>query len=676
MKINKIYSILILVLFTTCSKTNQEEVDRKVISLSYRLHPNFWQTDKQIARTIEYFQKHAEAVNELALFDMTLPYRPLRSLNEIRKTCQIMAERIQQLKDAGIERVGVNILSTIGFRNPEGVAAAGFQQAIPVGGIKHGIMSQACVNDSAFIEYTKEYYRINARMNPDFIWIDDDYRNVTNACFCSTCLNRFGFEGNKEKLIVQLDQPENADLRMRWTHFQEQSMNDFSKAIKEAVDEINPDIDIGVMTIGYDHALYGGYDFGQWMKTLNAKMCRPGHGFYHDDQPRLILKKIMSVSRQVRDCPPSVTDIQYELENWPYVTTQKSVKTFVNEITLAHLAGCTGVACNIFYERGNVNYNEYDPFLNAVAENKALWEIINQYNKLPLTGFYPLDSRYIHAKRNVDATSWFDDNKAYDIQKAVPFSESGIPLTTSPQYANVYLLTGKTAEAYSEKELREMLSKAVWIDAEALDVLWEKGLGHLTGVKRSKNWFFGTELFTGHTFNGKYANDGRRAQGWAGSHYLEVKNQDVEVLSDFYTMQQEKKGPCFTIFENELGGKVAVTSYYPWQYNGRNGKQHQLMQTADWLSNKQMPLIIDKNVRIVPYVRMNKEKNKFMIALLNTSFDEIENLPITVRANPDNLYLINELHEKEKLNFTSQKKEIKIKISSLKPWSVMIIIGE
>ncbi len=680
MKKSILFFFLLLILSTACKqnkqKNNQTQAKSSKISLSYRLHPNFWKTDTQIIQTIEYFQQHPKAVNKLALFDITMPYRPLRPLSEIRKTCQIMEKRIQQLKKAGIPRVGVNVLSTIGFRNPEGVAAAGFQQAVPAGGIKPGLMSQACVNDSAFIEYTKEYYRINARMNPDFIWIDDDYRNVTNACFCSTCLNKFGFKGKKEELIAQLDQPENTDLRMKWTHFQEQSMNDFSKVIKKAVNEINPDIDIGVMTIGYDHALYGGYNFKQWMKTLNAKMCRPGHGFYHDDQPRAVLKKIMSVSRQVRDCPPSVTDIQYELENWPYVTTQKSVKTFVNEITLAHVAGCTGVACNIFYERGNVHYKEYDPFLNAVAKNRKLWEIINHYNKLPLTGFYPLDSRYIHAKRNVDETSWFDDDNAYDIQKAVPFSEAGIPLTTSPQQAKVYLFTGKTAEAYSKEELKEMLSKSVWLDTEALGVLWNKGLGHLTGVKRSENWFFGVEYFTEHSFNGKYTGDGRRAQGWAGSHYLEIKNPDVEVLSDFYTMQQIKKGPCFTIFENKLGGKVAVSSYSPWRYNGRNGKHHQLTQVADWLSNKQMPLIIEENVRLVPYVRMSKEKNKFMIALFNTSFDEIRNLPLTIRANPEELYIINELHQKENLNFITKDREINLEITSIQPWSVIILIGE
>lgn len=282
-------------------------------------------------------------------------------------------------------------------------------------------------------------------------------------------------------------------------------------------------------------------------------MCRPGHGYYHDTEPRKVLNKIMSVTRQVRDCPPSVTDIQYEMENWPYVTLEKSVSTFTNEITLAHVAGCTGVANNILYERGKVNYAEYEGFLNSIAQNKRLWAEVNRFNTLPLRGFYTLDSRFIHAKRNTDDISWFEKHPgAYDIQRAVPLAEAGIPLTTYPEHAQVHILTGRIPEAYSDEELKKMLSGAVFVDGEASLVLWERGLGELIGAKQGDKVLFGTEVFTDHPFNGRFAGDGRRAQGWSGSRYLEVKDDKVEVLSDFYTMTQEYVAPCVTKFENEL----------------------------------------------------------------------------------------------------------------------------
>jgi len=97
-----------------------------------------------------------------------------------------------------------------------------------------------------------------------------------------------------------------------------------------------------------------------------------------------------------------------------------------------------------------------------------------------------------------------------------------------------------------------MLSGAVFVDGEASLVLWERGLGELIGAKQGDKVLFGTEVFTDHPFNGRFAGDGRRAQGWSGSRYLEVKDDKVEVLSDFYTMTQEYVAPCVTKFENEL----------------------------------------------------------------------------------------------------------------------------
>jgi len=85
------------------------------------------------------------------------------------------------------------------------------------------------------------------------------------------------------------------------------------------------------MTVGYSGGTYAGYRMSSWMEAANVARGRPGHGFYRDDEPWAMLDKTFEVARQVREYPDGILG-QYELENWRYVTLDKSVPT-VGEIS-------------------------------------------------------------------------------------------------------------------------------------------------------------------------------------------------------------------------------------------------------------------------------------------------------------------------------------------------------
>ena len=56
-------------------------------------------------------------------------------------------------------------------------------------------------------------------------------------------------------------------------------------------------------------------------------------------------------------------------------------------------------------------------------------------------------------------------------------------------------------------------------------------------------------------------------------------------------------GGCLSVYENALGGRVAVTSYAPWRRLGSLCKRSQLTELADWLSFNKMPVRIDALLR-------------------------------------------------------------------------------
>ena len=73
---------------------------------------------------------------------------------------------------------------------------------------------------------------------------------------------------------------------------------------------------------------------------------RPGEGFYDDTEPQGVYVKVLSTARQAAEYPAMVTDVQYEVENFPYHDFQKSRRITLDECTLALAAGMNGVLLN------------------------------------------------------------------------------------------------------------------------------------------------------------------------------------------------------------------------------------------------------------------------------------------------------------------------------------------
>jgi len=98
---------------------------------------------------------------------------------------------------------------------------------------------------------------------------------------------------------------------------------------------------IGLMQWETDEA------FGRWFTALEATKARPGGGFYTDAMPLEMIGKALECGCQRASLPGAVTDVQYELENFPYQRLKKSATAVVNECSLALAYGLNGVAFNM-----------------------------------------------------------------------------------------------------------------------------------------------------------------------------------------------------------------------------------------------------------------------------------------------------------------------------------------
>ena len=171
-----------------------------------------------------------------------------------------------------------------------------------------------------------------------------------------------------------------------------------------------------------------------------------------------------------------------------------------------------------------------------------------------------------------------------------------MPLTTDPRTACGVLLAGRVAEAFSDDELRDMLARGVWMDGEALAVLWARGLGELAGVRPGEHLPGGmAERLTMHPLNGAGAGDVREALVGPGDFTcnLIAVAEGVGDLAHLDYCNGIDGGSCLSTYTNALGGRVVVSSYAPWQRLGRAAKRRQLLALADWLSGGRLPVLIE-----------------------------------------------------------------------------------
>jgi hypothetical protein len=626
---------------------------------------------------LEVLSSHRTAVDEIALGDGSGLYPPLQA---IERNTALLKRRIEQLKGVGW-RTGINVGWTLGhWDDPNRSLPPPFQPTVGHDG--RTSTSCPCPNSPEFRAYIRGKYELMARTNPDFIWVDDDLRashhGPTYPCFCPICLGMFGPEQDRAALVKQLNAPANGELRRAWTEFCATSLETLCVEIASAVLEANSSVELGLMTIGYSHSTWAGYAISSWMRALRAVRGRPGHGYYTDQAPRRqLLDKAFDMGRQVRDYPPDVRIIQYELEDYPHIPLDKATRTVLNECTTALMMGCNGIAFTLF-PFTEVMFGDYARVLAAVGSERPGWEaLLESIVGLPLAGFWPADHRLLMANREVDATGWFWEQAAYGIQKPNETAEMGLPLTTDLNAACGILLAGRVAESFTVEELRGFLRKGVLMDRLALSVLWARGLGELTGVKPGEQFAGGiTERLTNHELNGPYGSDRRDALvGPAdGVCSLVPVAEGVEGLARLVRSDGADGGLCFSLYRNSLGGRVAVSAYSPWQRLGRTSTRHRLLAVADWLVDGHLPVLIEQAVRAAPLVRMTPNGNRFALVVLNTALDPTG--PLTLRLRTKSLQ-ISLISGNQAMPLPARRKgnETVVQLPSVPAWQTATLLG-
>jgi len=629
-------------------------------------------------------------VDEVCFFE-TITHHLYIPLEILEERAALIGKRIQALKAAGIPSVGINVLTTMGHLDeaPDFNVPMPFQPMTgPDGSVSSGC---GCPNTAEARAYIRAKYALMAKQNPDFIWVDDDIRmqhhGVDYACFCPTCLALFnqqtGRQFTRETLVAALNDPACQDVREAWIEGNIRTIESLMAWVEESIHQATPEagrIQTGLMTAGPGWTTYSGVAFERWFTALKAAKSRPGGGFYSDDQRLQIIEKALDLGYQRASLPAGVTDIQYELENFPYQPMKKSALTVKNESTLALALGLNGIAYNCL-GMWDEDFADYQPIADQVTAWRPVWErLLEHAGDLPTAGLWVAWTPQLMARRRLlPGEDWFVPAKAYQFTRANILAEIGLPLCSDPS-GNPTVLYGRVAEGFTDDQLRSILSGGVLMDSTALAVLETRGLGHLAGVHLARQYTNGAiERFTDDPLNGHYAGSLRdaRIEFWGDARGLgdtiEPISGSVHRLAEMESYYGKGLGTCLTAYENELGGRVVVNGYAPWMFLHSKTKREQLANLADWISRDTLPVRIQQPVPLIPFVRLAADRRRGALVLLNTGLEPLQQIDIEVRTPAAGAVRISPCGTAP-LTQVRQPRGWSSQLERIEPWETVVIL--
>ncbi len=658
----------------------------KKLTLSWRIGLPHWETEEPFENLLALLREHRSVVDEVAMFE-TITHHLYIPLDVYARRMELAAKRLDAFRQAGIPSVGINVLCTIGHVNE----AWSYMPPLPCqamvghdGSVSH---SCACPNTLEMRAYVRAKYELVAKAKPDFIWVDDDIRmhfhGVEFGCFCPTCLalfaTRVGRTYTREELVQAFDVPGQGGVRELWVDQNIATLESLMTEVRTTIHKVNAGIVIGKMTAGAGWTTYSGQAFDRWFTALGATKGRPGGGFYSDERPLDMLYKALECGRQRATLPPSVHDVQYELENFPYQRLKKSPTSVVNECSLALAHGLNGVAFNML----GTSLEDSLPWVHAIPAARPVWEKwVAHAAGLPTAGLWPAWSTRLMAQRSVrPGESWWGVGR-HNINIPKVLGEIGLPLASDTPACGT-VLCGHVAEVFSDDELKAMLARGVLMDSTALELLTERGLGHLTGVRLAQRLDNGLwEHFTDDPMNGRAAGEIRdaRIEFWGDARgmgdVLEPIAQGVRVLTTIEDYFSRPRGPGMTAFENELGGRVVVMGYAPWIFLHSVGKRLQLQNVADWISRDTMPVRVDETVPLVSVARVAADRQRGAVMLLNAGFDTISISEATVhlRFPVRQVHLLTIGRKSRVLPVETEATGCRIVLRNIEPWGLRVLV--
>ena len=457
-----------------------------------------------------------------------------------------------------------------------------FKLMVGESGVDNGIT--ACPLCANWQKYLCDIFAYMAcEIKPSAIWIEDDWRLHNHGeklgfggCYCDYHMKQFsemvGQTVTREKLLDKiLRSAEVHPWRKIWLDLCNTTMIQPLERLCDSIRKACSDTQIGLMCSSPDAHGAEGRD---WEAVKNAIgepfLFRPHLPPYTETT---VFDTPPSVTRMTIACIDGDKEIYPELENSPRSGLYSKSGSFsIWECFSAAAYGSKGITINHYDMLGNGI--SLDASLGKVlSDNKAMLNSladlgINEANSEGVNILFSPDvSRYIIGGESAKSVSDI-------VQDSTVWSKTLFNLGISHRFTKnisdpngTYAVSGQTLSAFSDSDIKKLLSCNVVLDAYSVEILLNRGFGALIGVN-SADWINHED--TGYSYEtvldsdeGKYGLAYPRMTAQRCSDKMLVMNiaDDVQIRTEIKRFCGKTLCAGLGVFHNSAGGKIAVIAY-------------------------------------------------------------------------------------------------------------------
>jgi len=481
-----------------------------------------------------------------------------------------------------------------------------------------------CPLDENFRHDYAEAMQIMASFHPDIIMLDDDFRmNLRKkyydmGCFCPLHLKRYyemiGEEVPREKLEALIFTGGKNKYRDAYMQLSRESLLDFAKMLRRAVDEVDSRIRLGA-SISLEIWDYSGTDPMELAKAF-AGSTEPFTRVAGAPYWNINIIPIFDLTRQElfwgRD---SGVEMFTEGDTYPrprYNVPSKTLELF----DFVMLADGTSNGM-LHYLFDYVQHPEYETgyakrYIRNAPLRAQIREMFDGKQSVGVEAFaamHKLQTWQLPDQLTPKTAGWLQNMPVRPASSAI-LGANSIPTTMeSGEYP--VLLIGENARHIPV----EGLKNGAILDIDAAKILQSRGID--TGLLSAQPAAFEKEAFpaAGDAVNGI------GAQGM----YRVTCGETAQVLSRFLPDET----PAVYRYENGDGQRFVVMAFAYYTPNvGFNAnylsnyyRQAQLVDAIPWLCGKKLPAVTLKNPNV--YVLTKKNENAMAVALANVHLDDV-----------------------------------------------------
>lgn len=568
-------------------------------------------------------------------------------LEKHRRMAAIYAQMAEELRRAGII-FSINLAALVGHSD----ASVADYLVLPfqkfVGSDLREAHACYCILDEQWQAYAAEVCALYAAGKPDKMFVDDDFRSLGHTtlfgCFCPLHVRQTAQALGLVKLTAQqlLKQvcgttEEDRRVRVAWMEINFAGQMQAARKMREATERVSPQTRLGLMNSGERFHALQGRDMQRLLREFSGPAHRPvsrpcGACYAEALQEDIwIMPQFMSLSMSAAG--PDVQTVS-EVDNGPHTRYTKSLFFTRFQMELHTLAGADDITLNIYDVLGTP-FAQEPGFARLLAEMKGRLEIVRQARLGKTPKGFALPWHKDCAKHRINRSGRMDDlipNRELDLL----LPRMGIPTQFAAGPANAIL--GDDILCYSEAEVREFLKGGLLLDGVALEHLEQRGLGRLLGCSSAGPLRHGTvERMEKGEFGGPFA-DNLIATNWYCQDPLENYARRLapaagamEPTSLLDLELKKRLGPGLVLFENELGGRVAVLAVPPgkWQWLYRS-RAYLIIRVIQWLMQGSLPVWVDDCPNVGPFYYEDPQSGAGLLGLVSASLDPVQ---VTLRTN-------------------------------------------